>query len=128
METHRERVIPVMLTGLFYYLGFIILQRLHLPSFMLRFVIGSMGAVILAFVISYWWKISLHLIGIGGVTGVLLSLSIRMGLGITPSLIAMIVMAAIVATARLHLNAHTPSQTMSGYVLGLFMVTIVTLM
>ena len=87
-----------------------------------------MGAVILAFVISYWWKISLHLIGIGGVTGVLLSLSIRMGLGITPSLIAMIVVASIVATARLHLNAHTPSQTMSGYVLGLFMVTIVTLM
>ena len=128
METNRERLIPVLFTGVFFYLGFVVLKQLHLPAFMLKFMIGSIASIFLALLISYWWKISLHLIGVGGVTGVVVALSLRAGLGITPALMGMIVVAALTATARLYLNAHTPAQTLAGFALGWVTVMGVALM
>ena len=95
---------------------------------MLKFMIGSIASIFLALLISYWWKISLHLIGVGGVTGVVVALSLRAGLGITPALMGMIVVAALTATARLYLNAHTPAQTLAGFILGWVTVMGVALM
>lgn len=91
-------------------------------------MIGSITSIFFALFISYWWKISLHLIGVGGVTGVVMALSLRAGLGITPALVAMIMVATITATARLYLNAHTPAQTLAGFVLGWMTVMGVALM
>lgn len=127
METARERVIPVLLTGVFYYLGFVVLKRLHLPVFMLKFIIGSMVALMVTLVVSHWWKISLHLTGIGGVTGMMVALSFRLGLGIHPFFLLLIVASALVAMARLYLNAHTPAQTLAGFVTGFLAVGVVSL-
>lgn len=128
METHHERIFPVLITGLFYLLGFYLLLKLALPVFIYQFVLGSLIALFIAMIVTFWWKISLHLVGIGGVTGAILALSLKMGLGITPGLVALFVVSAITASARLYLNAHTPSQTLAGYLLGLIAVAALPLM
>jgi membrane-associated phospholipid phosphatase len=122
METRKERIIPVFTTGLFYILGFFLLRQLGLPVFIYQFVFGSLIALFTALAITLFWKISLHLVGIGGVTGAVVALSLIMGLGITPVLVALFWIAAITASARLYLGAHTPSQTLAGFALGFLIV------
>lgn len=122
MESHRERILPVFITGVFYFLGYVLLRRFNLPIFLYQFMLGSLIALYASLVITFWWKISLHLVGIGGVTGAIIALSLKMGLGITPALVALFWAAAITASARLYLGAHTPKQTLAGYLLGLLVV------
>jgi membrane-associated phospholipid phosphatase len=122
METRKERIIPVFSTGLFYILGFYLLRQLGLPAFIYQFVFGSLIALFAALAITLFWKISLHLVGIGGVTGAVVALSLIMGLGITPVLVALFWVAGITASARLYLGAHTPLQTLAGFLLGFIIV------
>lgn len=125
MESHRERILPVFLTGAFYFAGYFLMLKLGLPLFIYQFVLGSLIALYISLVVSFWWKISLHLVGIGGVTGGVIALSFKMGLGITPALVVLFCLGGIAASARLYLGAHTPSQTMAGYLLGLLTVMLV---
>jgi membrane-associated phospholipid phosphatase len=127
MESHRERIIPVAITGLFYFLGYLLLQKLYLPQFLNHFILGSILSLYTSLVVTYWWKISLHMMGIGGVTGAILVLSLKLGLGLTPILVGLFIIAALTATARLYLNAHTPLQTLAGFMLGFIVITMMTL-
>jgi membrane-associated phospholipid phosphatase len=127
METHRERILPVFITGVFYFLGYLLLKKLQLPLFFYQFILGSLLAIYAALVITLKWKISLHMVGIGGVTGAITALSLKMGLGVTPLLMIPFVVAALLASARLYLNAHTPLQVYLGFLLGHVTVLMVPL-
>jgi membrane-associated phospholipid phosphatase len=122
LETTRERLVPLFFTGLFYFLGFLIIKRLHLPLFLNQFIISTLIAILAALVVNFWWKISIHMLAIGGVAGIIIALSVKMGLGITPILITILVFSGIVGCARLYLNAHTPLQVFAGFFLGLLTV------
>lgn len=127
MEHHRERVLPVFTTGVLLFIGYLVLQRLHLPLFLNRFLLASIFSLITASVITYFWKISLHMVGIGGVLGAILILSLKIGLGITPAFILLIIGAGITASARLYLNAHTSLQILAGFALGFMMLLTISL-
>lgn len=128
LETNRERVLPVFFTGLFYFLGYIILRKLELPLFIYQFILGSLIALYIALVITFWWKISLHMIGVGGVIGAIVALSLKMGLGISVGLIGLIIVSGMVGTARMYLNAHNPLQIFAGLFLGIITVLYIPLM
>ncbi|MBN2166556.1 MAG: phosphatase PAP2 family protein [Marinilabiliaceae bacterium] len=128
LESNRERIILVFFTGVFYFLGYLILKKLHLPLFLYKFILGSLLALYLSLIITLWWKISLHMIGIGGITGAIVALSISMGLGISVVIITLIVISGIVGASRLYLNAHTPLQVFAGFFLGFFLVGIIPLL
>ena len=68
---------------------------------------------------SKFWKISLHLIGIGGVLGVFLALQIIKG-GLLNLIVALILVSGILAFARLKEKAHSPAQVYAGFLLGVF--------
>ena len=85
------------------------------------FIIGFITIIIiLVAIISFKWQISAHSAGIGGVLGALFLLKIRYD---EPSLFFPIMMtlliAGLVLTARLKLNAHTMAQVAAGFFLGL---------
>ncbi len=75
-------------------------------------------SVILASLINIRWKISLHMIGIGGLLGLLSALAYLYGLHINWILMTTILLAGIIGTARLYLNEHNPSQVYSGFMMG----------
>lgn len=78
--------------------------------------------LVIALVISYSWRISLHTIGIGGVIGLLCYLQIcqpfasAVALSLLPPIL---VVAGLIGSARLQLNAHTPLQVYVGYLVGI---------
>jgi hypothetical protein len=122
METARERIIPVFVTGIFYFLGYLLLKRMGVLSVLGSFILASLMAVFIAVAITFFWKISMHMIAIGGLTGVMLAMAMRFNLDLTFLLSLLILASGIIASARLYVGAHNQAQIYAGFILGLVIV------
>jgi membrane-associated phospholipid phosphatase len=81
-------------------------------------MLGSTFLAILALIISFYRKISLHMIGIGGILGLLLGLSLNLGLDLTWLLVVSIILSGVLGFARIQSTAHKPSDIYSGFLVG----------
>ena len=118
MDKSRDRIIPLLFSSVFYYIGFILLGRIKaFPVFKL-FLIASVLVIILLLIISFKWKISNHMAAIGGLAGTVFALSFRSGTNPVYTILLVIIVSGIVGTARLVLEKHKISQLIAGYTLG----------
>ena len=122
MESPRERLFPVFITGVFYFMGYLLLKKMSVPPMLGNFILSSWLAVLLAVIITFFWKISMHMIAIGGVTGVIMALALRFHIDLTFWISLLILASGILGAARLHQGAHNPSQIYTGYLLGFIIV------
>ncbi len=128
MDSARERIFPLLVTGLFFLLGYYFLKKFQLPAFIPLFVLGTLVALIISLSISFFWKISIHMVGIGGIIGALISLSLKYGVNINLWLLLFIGIAGIIGTCRLILNAHNLNQIYSGLAIGITSICCVILL
>jgi len=119
METQKERVIPYAFTIIFYVFTLYMLKQAPIPPIIFNFVIGATLSVIIAFIINIKWKISAHMIGIGGLVGALICISILLEIYITPFIIFGLLVAGLVGSSRLILKAHSQSQIYVGFAIGI---------
>jgi len=118
MPNSRDCIIPLLFTSVFYYIGFMLLGRIHfLPVFKL-FMIASVLLIIALLIISFKWKISIHMAAIGAVTATFLALSFRGGVNPMGAVIIVIIVSGLVGSARLVLNKNNLLQVAAGYILG----------
>jgi hypothetical protein len=122
MENARERILPVFLTGFFYYMGYMLLKKMGVPTILGNFMLASLLAVFSAVAVTMFWKISMHMIGIGGITGAILALALRFNLDLSIIIVLLLIFSGLTGTARLHLGAHSPAQIYIGYLGGLLIV------
>lgn len=120
METTKERIIPYAFTIVFYVFTLIMIKRAPIPPIIFNFVIGATLSVIIAFIINIKWKISAHMIGIGGLLGALISISAMLEVYVTPYIVFTILVAGLVGTSRIILKAHNQLQIYAGFLVGLF--------
>lgn len=118
MPSKKERLFPMFLSSFFYYFAYYILQKYTAPRFLQHYLLAIFICVLIASFINIKWKISLHMIGIGGLIGLLSALANLFNLHINWILMAAILIAGIIGTARLYLNEHNSSQIYSGFFLG----------
>lgn len=110
-----------MVIGIFYsILVYFIRQAPQLNDVILMVMTCVTVSILLVAVISNFWKISAHAVGISGMIGLLgvINNKVPDAMLFYP-LIALIFMAGCLMSARLYLNAHTPSQIAGGIILGL---------
>jgi len=89
-----------------------------IPVFIPIFILGAIASMVIAMVINLKWKISLHMIGIGGFCGGLAALFILTQEGSPVYLAFAFILAGVLGTARLLLEAHTSMQILAGFMLG----------
>ncbi|MEN8118081.1 MAG: hypothetical protein ABFS16_13945 [Bacteroidota bacterium] len=119
MPESRDRVIPLLLSSVYFYIGFQLLNKMHaFPAFRL-FMAASVLVIIGLLLISFKWKISVHMAAIGSLSGILFALSFRNGMNPLWPIIIVVLVSGIVGTARLALGKHNIWQIIAGYVLGL---------
>lgn len=118
VEEKKERNWPLLITSGIYLAGLYLLTDPRVPAFIQLFLMGAVGSMVLAMLINLRWKISLHMIGIGGLCGGLTALYLFMQEGNPIWLITAFVLAGVLGTARLLLNAHTSMQILCGFLLG----------
>jgi len=118
LHSREERIYPLLAAAIFYYLTYYLLKRFPISFIFSYYMLGSTFLTICTLIISFYRKISLHMIGIGGMTGLLMGLSINLGIDLTWFLIPVILLAGMLGFARLKSNSHKPSEIYSGFLVG----------
>lgn len=118
METGSERILPYTSTALYYFALFYLFYNADFPNVFKIVVLGAAVCLLLAVVISFKWKISAHTIGIGGIAGATMGIIYRLQLDMALLLMLVLVLSGLAGFARLKLNAHTPAQVYTGFLLG----------
>ncbi len=138
MKDKQERIGPYIITGLFYtWIFWNSFNSQQIPDAYAVFVLGSVIGLFLAFLINIFTKISAHAVGMGGLVGMVLitmfmfsyvtdSFAINFGplgvlqLNMTMLFMIVLILAGLVGTSRLILQAHEPADLYGGYLVGLF--------
>lgn len=119
METHRERVLPLLITSLFYIFTWFLMYRFRVPGLIIVYTVTAGLTVLICAIISLKWKISLHMTAMGALAGVLLALAFRFNINMHLYLSLVFLAGGATGWARLSLGAHTPEQVYAGYAGGL---------
>jgi membrane-associated phospholipid phosphatase len=118
LDDRNERRIPLLTTALFYLAGAFILQRIDAPLILSLFLNTSSLVVLVVAIFNWKWKISNHMAGIGGLTGMVLAISMRWMLNEQLIIALLFLMAGLIGYARLKEDSHSPSQIYAGYLVG----------
>ena len=127
MSNHKERSLPLFKTVIWMSFGYYLLQNLLFYTPILKAeLLGAILIILLAAIISKFWKISLHLLGIGGVVGVFIALQIMHG-DFLYLLLLFILLSGLLGVARIKQKAHNYAQVYAGFLVGLS-VELITLL
>ena len=127
MSNHKERSLPLFKTGIWMSIGYYLLQELLFYTPILKAeLLGAIIIILIAAIVSKFWKISLHLLGIGGIVGVFIALQIMHG-GFLYILLLFILLSGLLGVARIKQKAHNYAQVYVGFLLGLS-VELITLL
>lgn len=118
METPEERRVPYLSTAILYFIQYYLVGKTDLPSLFKVLMLGATLSVILTLIINLKWKISAHMVGIGGLIGAFAGIAYRIQIDIISVIVALFFISGIIAFARLKLNAHTQLQIYAGFGIG----------
>ena len=125
MEEREDRLGPLFIMVPFLYATLRFFNKIQLFSVFSFYLTTAIVVTILAFIITFFWKISLHALGWGCLTAclfIMTTASIRLYL---LYFIGCIIISGIVAAARLKLKSHSNAQIYSGFAMGFATVIIV---
>ncbi len=122
INERRQRIIPYFISFIMYYIAYYLVKKLAVSSFISAFLFASAMSLLIIVIITYFWKISTHMVGVGGLTGLVLSLSTVFNADTMYFLVIILLVSGLLASARLSLNAHRPGEVCAGFALGLVTV------
>lgn len=121
IEKREERTFPLIMTSLCYFGLFYMIYDFNIWPAIKLFVLGGGLCILSAAIINLWWQISAHMIGVGGLSGVLFAISYYMQMPLFIAISTCLLIAGCIGFARLSLKAHTPAQVYVGFVFGCLM-------
>lgn len=122
LTDRRERIIPIILSIIFYFLGFYLTSKLPMSNMTLALYKALMIAILGVGIISLYWKISIHMTSLGGICAIVLFVNMYYQSNTLLWLIATILLSGIMASSRLLLGRHTPLQIYIGFIWGMISV------
>lgn len=115
VDDRRERMLPLLVGALCYILCAITIAKIPSAMFLRKFMVAAACCELLCLVVSLRWKISLHLTGMGAVVALLVVMNV-VGVGnMVVPLMAAVLCAGALASARLYLGCHNGWQVLAGF-------------
>lgn len=118
LNNRHERIVPFIVTALYFFLCYYLFTRMPVPPIITDVILGSAVAVSVALSITLFWKVSIHMIGIGGMFGMLIAVSGRLHTDITWPLIITGIIAGALGSSRLIAGKHNTIQIYTGFLIG----------
>ncbi|HQQ93780.1 MAG TPA: hypothetical protein PLQ93_04435 [Bacteroidia bacterium] len=118
LSNRKDRTYPYMLSALFYFGLVYLLYDVNVWNILKAFIAGAGLAILLSALINLRYKISAHMVGLGGMLGFMISVSYLLKTDITPLYILVVLVAGLTGSARMILEEHDPLQLLSGFLLG----------
>ena len=122
MPLRQERIAPLLITAVFFYLTYYLLKHLQIAPVLYVYMLGATLLAVIASAISLWWKISLHMIGLGAITGTFAGLVLLSPESFHLLLILSVLISGLIGTSRLILLAHKPMEVYVGFFTGFLMM------
>lgn len=121
MEDARERRWPLFFFSLLILM--VIKQILNIYNYpvLYYYFIGILASGLIAYLFSVFSiKISLHMMGLAGLTMFLAGLSILYRVNLVSSILFLILAIGLTGSSRLYYKAHTPPELLLGFLAGFF--------
>jgi len=120
LDTPRERTLPLVIYGI---LLLIVLRGVLTDGYYVSlyyFFIGVFIATIVAIVLSLArYKLSLHMMAMGGIMGFAISLSMLLGLSLINMIVVISILSGLTASSRLSMKAHQGHELVFGFSVGI---------
>ena len=121
MHTIQDRKVVFSLVTVIYIIATVLFKLRTfklIPELSVILICITASLFVLTF-ITFYWKISAHGVAMGGLLGILFAFSQQYGNGVLMyQIIATVILAGVVMTARLYLDAHKPDQIFAGMLMG----------
>ncbi len=124
MYDRKDRNIPYVVTAWFSFILYLILNNTQLSPIFKYFTLGATLLIVFAFIVNLKWKISIHMLAIGGLLGMFLGLTMMSVISNPWYLISLVFAAGLIGFARLKLLAHTQAQVYTGLLSGIAIMMI----
>ncbi len=119
MNKPHDRIVPLIVTGACYFLGYYLLGRVPVTGLFRLYLLAATVVIILLFIISFFWRVSIHMAGIGGLLGAVLGISFRFALNPALLIVYLMVICGLLGYSRIFLEKHKPAQVYTGFTLGI---------
>ncbi|GMQ25090.1 hypothetical protein Aoki45_17720 [Algoriphagus sp. oki45] len=120
MPEVKDRIIPFLITCIYFFLTtYFLYQKSDLDPILWQGMAVILAAVVVLTLITFVWKMSAHMTGVGGLLALVLVLA-RSFSNFQPlyPLILVLILSGAIATSRLYLNAHKPLEVYVGFASG----------
>jgi hypothetical protein len=120
METIQDRVIPFSITSIYYLLtSYFLYDKSELDPILWKSLSIITFAILVLTFVTFFWKMSAHMTGMGGLMAVVLVLGFKFPtFKVLYPLLSSIMLTGIVGTSRLYLTAHRPIEIYVGLIFG----------
>ena len=121
LKSKRDRIIPYIATNIFYFWMYLVFKNNdEIPSILTGFIFGIFLGSTLALLANIYFKISMHALGMGAFTGLILVI-IFSGFQYLLFLPAMVVLllTGLVCSSRLIVSDHTPFEIYTGLLIAI---------
>ena len=106
LSNRNERPLPLVINLVSYAVSFLVFRYLHYPDLIVSFFAVVVVSAAFSMLVSLYYKLSLHMVAWGSLAGILFAISLRIGIGLHLLLSLVLILTAIIASARLWLNEH----------------------
>lgn len=118
MYERRERWLPFFVTLLFFGVTYFLIKQVLLPRPIYAMMLGSTLSILVCIVLNIFSKVSIHMVGLGGLLGMFYGLGMILHINTALILVAIALFAGVAGYARLKLNAHNYGQLITGFLVG----------
>ncbi len=117
--SHREhRHLPYLVTLLSYGTCLVIMTKMNTAMFFRGIVMAALISQIICITINAWWKVSTHMVGMGGLVGALNAFSILFFYNPVWPFCALLLLSGALGTSRIILRQHSLAQVLVGFAIG----------
>jgi len=115
----QQRIIPMIIAIVCFVWTYLSVKKTGFPQSYTWFILGATISLFIAFFINVFHKISLHTTAMTGGLIAILMMFFYAQLNPNYYFLGAIIAVGAVASSRLHLNAHTPKEIYTGFIVGI---------
>ena len=118
LTDRKKRYVPYLLTIISYVFCMLMMRKLNIPWYMSGIILTALLMMLISIILNLKWKLSEHMLGMGGIVGGVVSFSALFGYNPVWWLSLVILIAGVLGTGRIILQHHTLSEVLTGFVVG----------
>ncbi len=119
LRTQKDRIIPYIASMTFFFWAqYALREQPEIPRILVAFMFGVFISAAASLIANIYFKISMHAVAMGGLTGIFFVVMQQNNMLMTWPLSIALLIAGLVCTSRLLLNNHTPKEIYIGLLVG----------